>query len=130
MVHAQRKRFRLFKCTIRFNETILVGTLAFLMKKRRNQYNCNLHVLQSNINTNFYNYDWIYFNRAGKHLNVQSKFMYFHIFVSFLNIDINRYQGRVKFKSSTSIQICLYYLSVSLGCFNPGFDFFFQVCRW
>ena len=128
MVHARRKRFRLFKCTIRFSNTIWVGTLAFLMTKRRNQCNCNLHGLQSNISTNFYNYDWIYFNKAGKHLNVQSKFMYFHIFVSFLNIDINRYQGRVKFKSSTSIQICLYYLSVSLGCFNPGFDF--QVCRW
>ena len=98
------------------------------MKERRNQCKHNLHLLQSNINSNFYNC-WIYFNRANKHLNIQSKFMYFHILVSLFNIDINKCQcqGRVKFQSSPSFQICLYYLSLSLGCFNPGFDFFSSV---
>ena len=78
------------------------------------------------ISTNFCSC-WIYFTRAGKHLNVQSKFMYFLIFVSLSNIDLNRSQGKGKFQSSPSIQICLCYLSVSLGCFNPGFDFFSSV---
>ena len=96
---------------------IHIQVLAFWMKERRNQCNHNLHLLQSNIITNFYNY-WIYFNRAGADLHVQSKFMYFHIFVSLLNIAINRYQSRMKLQSSPSIQICLYYLSVSLNWFN------------
>ena len=83
------------------------------MKERRNQCNHNLHLFQSNISTNFYNY-WIYFNRDDPHLHGQSKFAYFHIFVSLLNMDINRCQGRVEFTSSPSIQICFFYLSVSL----------------
>ena len=89
------------------------------MKERRNQCNHNLHLLHSNMSTNLYNY-WIYFNRAGTHLHGQSKFTYFHIFVSLLNIDINRCQGRVKFQSSPSIQICFYH-------WNPGFHFFSSV---
>ena len=44
-------------------------------------------------------------------------------FVSLLNMNINRCQGRVKFQSSPGIQIYFYYLSVSL---NPGFDSFFK----
>ena len=83
------------------------------MKERRNQCNHNLHLFQSNISTNFYNY-WIYFNRDDPHLHGQSKFAYFHIFVSLLNMDINRCQCRVEFPSSPSIQICFFYLSVSL----------------
>ena len=96
------------------------------MKERKSQCNHNLHVLQSNISTNFYNY-WIYFIRACKHLNIQSKFIYCHIVLSLLNIDINSCQGRVKFKSLPNIQICLCYLGVLLGCFNLGFDFFANV---
>ena len=49
------------------------------MKERTNQCNHNLHLLQSSINTNCYG---------------ESKFTYFHIFVSLLNMDINRRQGR------------------------------------
>ena len=100
---------------------VLIQVLIFCMKERRNQCSYNLHLLQSNISANIYNY-WIYFNRAGTHLHGQSKFMYFHIFVSLLNMYINRYQGRVKFQISLSIQICLYYLSLSL---KPRFWFFF-----
>ena len=101
---------------------ILIQVLAFWMKERRNQCNHNLHLLQSNISTNFYNY-WIYFNRAGTHLHGQSKFTYFHIFVSLLNMYINRCQSRVNFQSSPSNQVCFYYLSVSL---KSRFWFFFN----
>ena len=94
------------------------------MKERRNQCNHNLHLLQSNISTNFYNY-WIYFNGGDTHLHGQSKLTSFHIFVSWLNMDINnRCKGRVKFPSSPGIQICFCYLSVSL---KPRFDRFLSV---
>ena len=35
---------------------ILIQALPFWMTERRNQCNHNLHLLQSNISTNFYNY--------------------------------------------------------------------------
>ena len=101
---------------------IQIQVLAFWMKERRNKCNHNLHLLQSNISTNFHNY-WIYFNRAGTHLQGQPKVMYFHIFALLLNMDINRCQGRVKFQSLPSIQICFYYLNVSL---KTRFWFFFS----
>ena len=56
----------------------LIQVLAFWMKKRRNQCNHSLHLLQSNVSTNLHNYR-IYFNRAGTHLRGQSKFTSFHI---------------------------------------------------
>ena len=52
---------------------ILVQVLLFWMKERRNHYNHNFYLLQSNISINLYNY-WIYFSRAGTHLHDQSKF--------------------------------------------------------
>ena len=102
---------------------ILTQVLGFWMKERRNQCNHNLHSLQSNVSTIFY-IDWVYFNRAGTHLYSQSKFTYFHIFISLMNIDINRCHGRVKFPSLPSIQICFYFLSVS---WKSRFCFFSSV---
>ena len=104
---------------------ILTQVLAFWMKERRNQCNHNLHSLQSNVSTIFY-IDWVYFNRAGTHLYSPSKFTYFHIFISPMNIDINRCHGRVKFQSLPSIQICFYFLSASLKsrfCFFSSVQF-------
>ena len=61
----------------------------------------------------------IYFNQisglifiiteVGTYLNGQSNFTYFHMFASLLNMGINRCQGRVKFKSSPSTEMCFYY---------------------
>ena len=102
---------------------ILTQVLAFWMKERMNQCNHNLHSLQSNVSTTFY-IDWVYFNRAGTHLYSLSKFTYFHIFISLMNIDINRGHGRVKFQSLPSIQICFYFLSASL---KSRFRFFSSV---
>ena len=104
---------------------ILTQVQAFWMKERRNQCNHNLHSLQSNVSTIFY-IDWVYFNRAGTHLYSPSKFTYFHIFISLMNIDINRCHGRVKFQSLPSIQICFYFLSASLKsrfCFFSSVQF-------
>ena len=66
---------------------MLVQVLAFQMKERRNHSNHNLHLLQSNISINLYDY-WIYFNRVSTHLHGQSKFTQFHIFVSLFIMDI------------------------------------------
>ena len=98
---------------------ILIQILAFWIKERRNQCSHNLHLLRSNISTNFYNY-WIYFNRAGTYLHGQSKFIYFHILVSLLNMDINMCQGRVKLKSLSVFKSISINLSVSL---KPRFLF-------
>ena len=53
---------------------ILIQVLAFWIKERRIQWNHNLHLLQSNIRTNFFNY-WVYFNRAGTRLHGQSNLL-------------------------------------------------------
>ena len=55
--------------------------------------------------------------------NLKFKFTYFHTFISLLNIDINRCQGRVKFQSSPSTQNCFNYLTFSL---KSRFSFLFK----
>ena len=87
---------------------ILIQVLVFWMKERRNQCKHNLHSLESNVSTIFY-ICWVYFDKAGTHFCSQSRFTYFHIFISLMNMDINRCHGRVKFQSLPNIQICFYF---------------------
>ena len=71
----QKSLLRFYKILV----LVLIQVLDFWMKEETNKCNHNLHLLQSDISTNFYNYR-IYFNRAGTHLRGQLKFTFLHIF--------------------------------------------------
>ena len=74
--------------------------MTFSMEERRNQCTHNFKQISALI---------FIITEVDTYLNGQSNFTYFHMFASLLNMGINRCQGRVKFQSSPSTQMCFYY---------------------
>ena len=73
MSYSKKSLLRFYKILF----MILIQVMAFWMKERTNKCNYDVHLLQSNISTNFHNY-WIYFNRAGVSQDLGTSIFLYH----------------------------------------------------